>query len=235
MKLVYCHGMSEEDRSAQDLLNDWNSHLFGKSPVANTAMCFWGDLSVVQTGQLTLSVEDLLLCELYKISTDNHFLGDCHSYFYDADHRGKIRARFISALGVAAPKEPIVVLTHSLGTVIGYDVLKDCPDLNVIRFITVGSPLGMECIKGELKRIRNMATTSQPDCVQEWLNISDPSDIVAIKHDIQSGFLLARPDQPFVQDVSVINPASPQHPHSIDGYLQTSVIKEAVSKYFKVD
>src|SRR5690554_3285713 len=40
--------------------------------------------------------------------------------------------------------EPTVVVAHSLGTVVGYQViLNNRPRLNVVRYITVGSPLGL--------------------------------------------------------------------------------------------
>ena len=59
--------------------------------------------------------------------------------------RDELRRRFVDRLKAAAAEAPVVVVSHSMGTIIAYDCLMhepDCPP--VAGLITVGSPLGLD-------------------------------------------------------------------------------------------
>lgn len=71
---------------------------------------------------------------------------------------------------------PCVVVGHSLGSVIGYHVLCNAPeDVEVRRFVTVGSPLGLAAVRKRLD-----APLRMPGCVRGWFNAKDPRDGVAL-------------------------------------------------------
>lgn len=222
MRIVFCHGMNELDKSGADLLNDWNSRLFGKTPVPNTSMAFWGDLSVAQSRALT--VEDKLLCELYKLSTSNHFLGDCNKLFYDQAWRQDVLDRFLNLMTA----EPTIVIAHSLGTVISYLALHSPKQsYDVPLYVTIGSPLGMPIVRAEVNRLGFPCVI--PGSVSKWLNFSDQDDIVAIVHKVAPYFTqFSR-----ASDIIVKNPFAPSHAHDIDGYLQTPEIRAAITQLFK--
>lgn len=72
--------------------------------------------------------------------------------------------------------EPCVVVGHSLGTVVSYNVLREMPALKACKFITVGSPLGITAVKKYLKTPIKM-----PECVKNgWYNAYDDRDVVAL-------------------------------------------------------
>lgn len=74
-----------------------------------------------------------------------------------------------------------VVVAHSLGTLIAYETLSECPELPVTKLVTLGSPLGMPALR---KRIKPSATGGErpwPAGLSAWTNIADSSDIVALK------------------------------------------------------
>jgi len=69
---------------------------------------------------------------------------------------------------------PIVIVAHSLGSVVMAEFLAECVRTPVDLLITLGSPLGLSGIHRRLK-----AFPKFPACVQRWVNASDPRDVVA--------------------------------------------------------
>ena len=116
---------------------------------------------------------------------------DTHHYLYNVAHsprasetykvRDVIRARFVSELKAAEKHGPIILLTHSMGTVIAYDCLKNVPACPEVKhFMTVGSPLGLSEVQTHLKPgyTRDDGYTHEKVDLR-WVNIFDPLDIVA--------------------------------------------------------
>ena len=149
LKLVCVHGILEATPTASALQADWNSRLFPPPmPLPDETFAFWGDLSTEHSAMLTRS--DQFWCDMMEIITDNHFLGDIWNYYYDAPLRQDIQQRLIAVLD----DSPTVLLTHSLGTLIAYDVLVG-GSYNIPTFITIGSPLGLAPVLAEQHRVYN--------------------------------------------------------------------------------
>lgn len=74
---------------------------------------------------------------------------------------------------------PKVLLTHSLGTVIAFKLLREMesnhPKITIPLFITMGSPLSLQVFKAKLGPPRN-----KPSFVGQWQNFYDPSDFVTL-------------------------------------------------------
>lgn len=117
-------------------------------------------------------------------------LRDVHHYLFDAEFgppgrpavriQQTIRARFCQALADPAITGPHVVVSHSMGTVIAYDCLKNlagCPGVDGL--ITIGSPLGLDEVQDKLQ-----PGWSRPDgfpherLVGRWVNLFDRLDPV---------------------------------------------------------
>ncbi len=87
-----------------------------------------------------------------------------------------------------ASNEPLILMGHSLGGVILYDMLSSPQsaglpsDLKVDAFLTVGSQSGLFEEMG-LFEFENPGTapTSGPECVKAWLNIFDPIDVFGFR------------------------------------------------------
>jgi hypothetical protein len=73
---------------------------------------------------------------------------------------------------------PCVVVGHSLGSVIGYNILAEhAEDLDVQAYITVGSPLGLRSMGTHI-----YSPLTMPKCIRDrWFNAYDRKDIVALK------------------------------------------------------
>jgi hypothetical protein len=118
------------------------------------------------------------------------FLRDVHHYLFDTEFTPRpdekykiqttIRQRTIEALkrGDQRPG-PHVLVTHSLGTLIGYDCLKrvdGCPAVDA--FLTIGSPLGLDEIQDKLKPEWSR-DNGFPELANRWSNVFDRLDPVA--------------------------------------------------------
>ena len=73
--------------------------------------------------------------------------------------------------------EEAIVVAHSLGSVIAYNLLKmegGDRGWRVPRFVTLGSPLAITAIRNSL------GAREFPSCVREWFNAVDERDVVAV-------------------------------------------------------
>lgn len=110
---------------------------------------------------------------------------------------------------------PCVVVGHSLGSVVGYNVLrKALPTINVQKYVTVGSPLGLNVIKQYLE-----SPLTMPSCVQSWFNAMDKRDVVAL-HPLDSSHFAIAP--PIVNKSDVNNHT--KNRHGIEGYLDDMTV-----------
>jgi len=132
-------------------------------------------------------------------------LKDVHHYLFNAkfsprpgeeyqvqDH---IRKLFVDQLkaDTVNPKGPHVVVSHSMGTVISYDCLKNVPDCPAISaYMTVGCPLGLSEVHDNFKPKYDKRDAFPSDKVAgDWVNVYDRLDPVAfdarIANDYQKG------------------------------------------------
>ena len=91
--------------------------------------------------------------------------------------RAELRKRLIDDLEQAAKQaQKLVLVTHSMGTMIAYDVLrncKDCPPVEVL--FTLGSPLGITEVQEQL-RAEGQQNVDFPPALGRWINVYDPLD-----------------------------------------------------------
>jgi len=92
--------------------------------------------------------------------------------------RRELRDRLIKDLRAAQEvAERIVIVSHSMGTMIAYDVLRnvaDCPQVDTL--FTLGSPLGITEIQDELRAEKVNGVDFPADTLLRWVNVFDPID-----------------------------------------------------------
>ena len=96
--------------------------------------------------------------------------------------RELLRGLLRSELEKNAKKE-IMLITHSMGSIIAYDVLremeKDGKSFKISHFVTIGSPLGLPFVIDKIKR--EFKNTKTPENIEKsWINFADIKDVVAI-------------------------------------------------------
>jgi len=201
---------------------------------------------------LEKQLDKLLLNEDYTINftavTDSiirHYFHDLDCYYSDdcmtAGESGyparfAIRERLNGTLRRFAKKE-ILLLSHSMGSIIAYDVLiRSASDVAVDTWITAGSPLGLPIViskivseyQNHLKKIHRVRT---PDNINTaWHNFSDLEDKVAMDYalagDYENNSKGIRVQDKVVTNRYACNGKS--NVHKSFGYLQTPELGNAV-------
>jgi hypothetical protein len=184
-------------------------------------------------------LETIPLPEFVKARLMRVFLRDVHHYLYDTEFsprdgesyriRRTIRQRTADALieGARQPG-PHVLVTHSMGTVIAYDVLTGDGDVpGVDSLITLGSPLGLSDLQAKLAPpwTRDDGWPSHRLGSGSWTNVADRMDPVcgfdaAIGTDFRCGGVSQ------VLDVAVTNEG--RWRHSIVKYLRQHAVRQAL-------
>ncbi|MET0028111.1 MAG: hypothetical protein ABW101_10780 [Candidatus Thiodiazotropha sp.] len=153
-----------------------------------------------------------------------HFLQEAHDYLYNKDGmRDTIRQRVMDALTTAKNAGgPVVLVGHSQGTFIAYDVLTGVPDCPQIDgFMTFGSPLGIDEVQDRLVWTRD---NGFPEKVTgDWVNVYDPFDVVA-RLDPKLANDFKRQGEPAVIDLKEENWGTWRH--SATKYLKGNGLRE---------
>lgn len=124
-------------------------------------------------------------------------------------------------LGAFADHQDAVVVSHSLGTVVAYNVLMSRPhpfaQVQVPLFVTLGSPLAVNAIKSRLR------PHTYPKPVGQWYNAMDPDDVVSLyplspKHFPTGGTITNQTDVDNWTD----------NQHGIAGYLDDAKVAKRI-------
>jgi hypothetical protein len=168
--------------------------------------------SLTEVLPLPSSLRRLLLRQLLQ-----RLIPDADAYFF-TDRKEPIRQRVRQALDAAA--EPTVVISHSLGTVIAYDVLREqrFAGRAVPLLVTLGSPLGYTEIQDVVAKPLRL-----PAPVQLWANFADPLDVVTLDTSLADEFQGA----PRIIDALVNNPSP--NSHAACGYLSARRVRSTVA------
>lgn len=109
----------------------------------------------------------------------------------------------------------LIVVGHSLGSVVAYDVLRNASGISVPLFMTVGSPLGIREIVQRLRPI------GHPAVAAKWFNAFDERDIVALRPLDAANF----PLDPEVENYAKVQNRT-DNAHGIIGYLNDKTVAE---------
>jgi hypothetical protein len=134
-----------------------------------------------------------------------------------------LRLQIDAIVDAAIPKEePCVVVSHSLGTIVAYNVLMNRTKRgNITALITIGSPLGIEAIWSRLPS--DTPPRKAPQGVGRWLNARDAQDTVAL-YEISANVYRGNPA---VTNYDGVDNSSDNH-HGIVQYLEDKVIANAI-------
>lgn len=119
---------------------------------------------------------------------------------------------------------PDVVVAHSLGSVVAYEVLHELAgQLDVRLFLTLGSPLALpNAIFHRLDPGPEQDRGTRPPGVRRWANIADIGDFVAVPKG-ELGRVFADVEE--LPEISI----APLWPHSVLDYLQHPSVVKAIT------
>ncbi len=147
---------------------------------------------------------------------------DMKHYWSDAKYGSQVRWRLTEALYRAHKQNhEVMIVAHSLGTIIAYDVLwkfsrygefrydkATATDIDPIKggtpkpvsaFVTLGCPLGDETVKRNLKGASNQGDWKYPSNIQAWHNVAAEDDFIChddyLKNDFKEMYQLGLIDK----------------------------------------
>ncbi|HUN78447.1 MAG TPA: alpha/beta hydrolase [Solirubrobacteraceae bacterium] len=142
------------------------------------------------------------------------------AYLRDPARREQVLARLARELTA----DTRIVIGHSLGSVIAYELCCQPQAGNIELLVTLGSPLGAKPIFEHLTPRPDDGVGAWPQRLARWVNVADPRDIVALRPQLAPLFA-AGPNDARVVDRSVDNG---DHPHDITPYLNSGQTGEAL-------
>jgi hypothetical protein len=154
------------------------------------------------------------------------FVSDVDLYLHNAALRTQVMGRLLALLRQQAGRS-IIVVAHSLGTVVAYDVLNTHREIPITAFITLGSPLGLSpfIYQELLPPVPPGQKHPFPSNVATWQNFYDPNDIVALVSALAPLF----PGPPGQAVICTPVQNNPADPHSLTGYLIQRAVAQAIN------
>ncbi len=157
-------------------------------------------------------------------------LQDLSRYYEEENIRDQLRTLLREEILDHKDKR-IMILSHSMGTIIAYDVLrnigKEHPRLIVDHFVTLGSPLGLPHVKYKAAQENPLIRT--PSVVKRWSNFADKRDPVSMDVYL-AGDYAANDNGVAVKDDLVANDWGGIH-HKSYGYLRTPEVSKVIADF----
>jgi len=172
----------------------------------------------IQNWRLTQAIARLIDKRHPRFTSDTieRYLRDVFLYVSNRSARREINAIVEAKL----TDEPTVVIGHSLGSVVAYNVLlEQGPKLKLRRYITVGSPLGIQTISSTLGVLK------YPPADLNWYNAYDEGDIVALNPLEDPWFKT----DPTITNYNQVNNTT-DNQHGIIGYLNDATVARCVAE-----
>ncbi len=127
-------------------------------------------------------------------------------------------------------KKKILLIAHSMGSIIAFDVLTHTvPHVRIHTFATIGSPLGSpvvisKIVSEQLNKVKRISSVRTPDNITHaWYNLSDLNDKVALDYHLADDFETNSKNIKTI-DKEVTNDYRYRqniNPHKSYGYLRT--------------
>ena len=152
--------------------------------------------------------------------------------------RDLIRERLVRCLEKYRRHE-ILLIAHSMGSIIAYDVLRFTPHVKADILVTIGSPLGLPVVISKIVSEQHSSLTKEnvvqipENVLKAWYNFSDLDDKVAFDYRLAGDF------KPNVRGVQVTDQIvynnyeinGHRNPHKSYGYLRSPEVAKAIHDF----
>ena len=179
-----------------------------------------------------------------------HFFNDFEAYYNgfceEQGEQCRIRTAICSDLAALLKKhrrKKILLIAHSMGTIIAYEVLTQySTNVPIHTLVTLGSPLGMPVIKSKImsealkQHPQKIEFKTPENVISKWYNLSDLKDRIAFNYKLSDDFT-ENSRQVLPTDKIVVNHyefMGEKNPHKSYGYLSTPELSEIVSQFLGV-
>ena len=213
--------------------SEWRKRLLNKFEEEMDKIFFKKDMSTHFSG-LALLIMRYFFRDLY-IYYAKYAIGHDH----EAHPAKQILRDHLARMIKKHHKKRIMLIAHSMGSIIAYDVLtQTIPDQKIDTLITIGSPLGLPTIMGKfLAELRTKVPRTPENIAVNWFNFSDLDDKVAINYNLADDYE-ENSSHIHVIDKVVVNDYEHngvKEPHASYGYLRTPELAEVVYEFLSRD
>lgn len=161
---------------------------------------------------------------------------------FGSDLRCKLTGKLVDALSNG---KDIMVIGHSLGSIIAYDVLwkfshyceyQDIKSRKISTFLTLGCPLGNETVKKNLKGANADGERRYPKNINHWINVAAEDDFISHDETLAENYRemtnhgLIEP----IQDHRIYNLSlrkGKSNPHHGVGYLIHPIVIRSIAEW----
>jgi len=154
--------------------------------------------------------------------------------------RELVRRKLLEA---SAPGGPLLLIGHSLGSVLAFDTLWESSHVygdswKVDLLLTIGSPLGTRFVRGRRLGAGHVGAAAYPLGIRRWVNISADGDHISLNRSMQEDYRpmlemgLLEDIVDYVKDIQ--NPfmdGSAWNPHRSYGYLVNPVTGREIAAW----
>jgi len=165
-----------------------------------------------------------------------------HEDYYYQGEKKLIKEVLIARLTDVLKKHghnQILLVAHSMGSMISHDALIDNPQITLDSLVTIGSPLGHKYVTSKLEssdKNNSDGRLKVPENIRKsWFNLSDPEDKVALVPTL-SDIYAANSSGIKVSDIQVKNTyinGGDRNPHKSYGYLRTIEFARIVNEFLQ--
>lgn len=226
---------TETNRAQEQFIADILKEVCQKAGITDVQVAEIAGGEVVRRGVLNLELVQGILRAIDRFVPHGSgtsvalFTNDVYRYLKDSAIRERIESGIVDAF---SPDVETVVVSHSLGTVVAYNLLRREASLrrwNVPLFVTVGSPLAIGVIRNTLK---SFASTQCPKGVRKWLNAKDERDVVAL-YPLSPSYFPLDPLEPSIENKTNVRNKT-ENRHGIAGYLDDRDVAQRIYKAITV-
>lgn len=138
----------------------------------------------------------------------------------------------------------ILLIAHSMGSIIAFDTLREDSGLSVDNLLTIGCPLGLPRVKRKAVRLKengNVVWPTVPAQLKRWQNYSEKRDPVALDCSLRDDYLTSTGEK-FIEDYLIINNYTYEENgktkynyHKSYGYLRCPEIADAIAEFLNAE
>ena len=168
-----------------------------------------------------------------------------HYWDMDSEFGSQVRKTMTEQLSRAMNRnDKIMVVAHSLGTMVAYDTFWKFSRMSeyekyfnkkIDLFVTIGSPLGDETVKRNLRGAGAKGPRRYPSNIKEWVNVAAEDDYISHDQRIGNDYKRMRKlgtkirDSRRIYNLAVRNGDS--NPHSSLGYLMHPTVVKLIANW----
>ncbi len=182
-----------------------------------------------------------------KVATDEVevHLRDFYRYVHNRDGSGESAREKLKIIIRAAKANghPVLLIAHSMGSVIAYDSLwqlsrEEGHDARVDLLLTTGSPLGQNIVQRHLLGVDKPGEARYPSNIDNWINIAAIGELTAVDRTLKNDFarMIKFGLVPDIDDREVFNyyhMDGSLNVHVEYGYLINEVTARIISEWWR--